>query len=143
MAKVKKLTDASKANESGSKLEEELKTFLNEKEISFIHQESGKHQIDFIIGNGIHVDCTNQNVEGSVDEKIPHKIWKYFEKYKYKDVYIIRGKQIPNESVLSHCNEIAAYKGFKFHLMTLEEFCNFLEGKDTRTGVEFFYKSGE
>ena len=74
MAKAKKLTDASKANESGCKLEEELKTFLNEKEISFIHQESGKHQIDFIIGNGIHVDCTNQNVEGSVDEKIPHKI---------------------------------------------------------------------
>ena len=138
MAKEKKLTDASKANQSGIKLEKELKTFLCEKKIPFTHQKNGKHEIDFIIGKGIYVDCTNQNVTGSVDEKIPHKIWKYFEKYRYKDVYIIRGKQIPNKSVLSHCNQIAAYKDFKFHLMTLEEFFIFLEGKDTRSGIDNF-----
>lgn len=138
MAKAKKLTDASKANQSGIKLEKELKTFLREKNIPFKHQKNGKHQIDFIIGEDIHADCTNQNVTGSVDEKIPHKIWKYYKKYRYKDVYIIRGKKIPSESVLSHCNEIAAYKGFKFHLMTLEEFCNFLENKDIRSSIEKF-----
>ena len=138
MAKVKKLTDASKANQSGIKLERELKTFLHEKSIPFKYQKNGKHEIDFIIGEGIHADCTNQNVTGSVDEKIPHKIWKYFEKYKYKDVYIIRGKHMPKELVLAHCNEIAAYKGFKFHLMTLEEFCNFLEGKDIKSSIEKF-----
>ena len=138
MAKEKKLTDASKANKSGIKLEKELKTFLCEKKIPFTHQKNGKHEIDFIIGKGIHADCTNQNVTGSVDEKIPHKIWKYHKKYGYRDVYIIRGKQIPSKLVLSHCNEIAAYGGFKFHLMTLEEFCNFLEGKDTRSGIDNF-----
>ena len=138
MAKAKKLTDASKANQSGIKLEKELKTFLCEKKIPFTYQRNGKHEIDFIIGKGIHADCTNQNVEGSVDEKIPHKIWKYFEKYKYKDVYIIRGKHMPKELVLLHCNKIAAYEGFKFHLMTLQEFCNFLEGKDTRNGIDNF-----
>ena len=138
MAKAKKLTDASKANQSGIKLEKELKTFLCEKKIPFTYQKNGKHEIDFIIGKGIYADCTNQNVTGSVDEKIPHKIWKYHKKYGYKDVYIIRGKKIPNESVLSNCNEIAAYKDFKFHLMTLEEFFNFLEGKDIRSYIEKF-----
>jgi hypothetical protein len=138
MAKAKKLTDASKANQSGIKLEKELKSFLREKKIPFIYQKNGKHEIDFIIGKDIHADCTNQNVTGSVDEKIPHKIWKYYKKYEYKDVYIIRGKHIPSESVLTHCNEIADYKGFKFHLMTLEEFCNFLEGKETKSGIDNF-----
>jgi hypothetical protein len=138
MAKTKKLTDASRANQSGTSLEQDLKTFLHNKNIPFKHQTTGKPEIDFIIANNIYADCTNQNVEGSVDEKIPHKIWKYSLKYGYKNVYIIRGEHVPNKSVLTHCEDIAKNKGFKFHIMTLEEFCNFLEGKDTRSGIENF-----
>ena len=88
-------------NESGQRLEEQLESYLIKNDFAFKRAKSGQHEFDFIIGN-YYADCTNQNEQGSVDEKIPHKVWKYHQKYKYKDVYIIRGKHIPNPSVVEH-----------------------------------------
>ena len=39
--------------------------------------------------NKIYIDVTNQNGQGSVAEKVPHKVWKYYKKYGYEDVYIV------------------------------------------------------
>jgi len=136
---VTNLTDASNANKSGFKLESELKKFLVEKNIPHKQQRPGKPEIDFIIGENLYVDCTNQNEEGSVDEKIPHKLWKYYKRYKYTEVYIIRGKKIPNDLVFEHCREICQKYNFKFHVMTLQEFCNFLEHKDFENPLEKFF----
>ena len=121
-----KLTDASKANKSGQELERKLMDFLIEKKIPFKRQRPRQPEIDFVIDNTIYADCTNQNVEGSVQEKIPHKIWKYYKKYGYKEVYIIRGFHIPDRSVIQHCDEIAEKFNFKWHLVTFEELCEIL-----------------
>lgn len=137
-----KLTDASKANKSGQELETRLKMFLIEKEFNFTQQKPRQPVIDFIIdteGEKIYVDCTNQNEPGSVMEKIPHKIWKYHKKYNYSNVYIIRGKEIPNEQVMEHCAEICKEKNFKMHLMTFEEFCDILMKKEKSLSIiEYF-----
>jgi hypothetical protein len=136
-----KLTDASKANKNGIKLEKQLKKFLIKNSFPYKHQKSGKNEIDFIIGNEdnkIYADCTNQNVTGSVDEKIPHKIWKYYKKYNYSSVYIIRGSYEPSNSVLEHCEEIARKNNFKFNIVTLEEFCDIISNKTYKSALEKF-----
>ena len=110
-----KLSDASRANKSGIELEAELKNFLIQNSFVFRHQIPGQNEIDFIIGNEdnkLYADCTNQNSSGSVDEKIPHKIWKYYKKYNYSSVYIIRGSHKPRDLILEHCEEIAQRNNF-------------------------------
>ena len=144
--KTPKLTDASRANKSGQDLEKKLKNFLVQNEFIYKQQKPRSPEIDFIIGNGketIYADCTNQNVEGSVDEKIPHKIWKYHKKYGYSDVYIIRGKHMPNESVIQHCDHICKDNNFKMHLVTFEEFCAILLKKQFVSPLEQFFMNNE
>lgn len=136
-----KLTDASKANKSGEELERKVMDFLVEKNIPFKRQKPRQPEIDFIIDNRIYADCTNQNVEGSVQDKIPHKIWKYYKKYGYKEVYIIRGFRIPDKGVIQHCDEIAEKFNFKWHLVTFGEFCEILgheRPKSALQGLENF-----
>lgn len=136
-----KLTDASKANKSGASMEKKLQSFLIQNCIPYKYQTNGKSEIDFIIGtddNLIYADCTNQNETGSVDEKLPHKIWKYYKKYKYDVVYIIRGTHIPNKSVISHCQEIGKINGFNFNLVVFEEFCDIINNKSFNNTLEIF-----
>jgi hypothetical protein len=133
------LTDASKANESGQNLEYRLMSFLCEKNIPFKQQKPGQPEIDFIVNGEIYVDCTNQNSEGSVQEKIPHKIWKYYKKYRYKNVYIIRGSKIPDNTVIEHCNDIADRYNFKWHLVSFEEFCTFITHEKIKNKLEEFF----
>ena len=51
-------------------------------------------------------------------------------KYNYQEVYIIRGKQIPNEQIMEHCAEICKDKNFKMHLVNFQEFCDILIKKE-------------
>jgi hypothetical protein len=136
------LTDASRANQSGNDLESILESFLIEKNIPHIRQtaKNQKQQIDFIIDGRFYVECANQNVSGSVEDKIPHKIYKYYHIYKYKEVYVIRGSFIPNKWVIKHCDDISEQYNFKWHLLTFEEFCNKLFGTNisTNTLQKFF-----
>jgi hypothetical protein len=139
---VNNLTDASRANQSGTDLENILESFLIEKNIPYIRQtaKTKGEQIDFIIDGKFYVECTNQNVSGSVQDKIPHKIYKYYHTYKYEEVYVIRGLVIPNKWVIKHCNDISEQYNFKWHLLTLEEFCDKLLGINisTNTLQKFF-----
>ena len=128
-------------NLSGTKLEENLELFLKHNNFAYKKQKSGAPEIDFIIpieGNKtIYADCTNQNGPGSVYDKVPHKVWKYWKKYKYNEVYIVRGKELPTKSVKEHLKEYEEEGKFKTHILTLEEFCNFLQGKETKGLLEF------
>ena len=128
-------------NVSGHKLEENLELFLKSNDFSYERQKSGVSQIDFIIpikGNKIiYADCTNQNIGGSVEEKIPHKVWKYWKKYNYKDVYIIRGNYTISKTVIEHLKDEEKNHGYKTHIVTFEEFCHFLQGKQTMGLLEF------
>ena len=115
-------TDASLANKSGAQLEETLELLLKKNDISYKRQTSGKSQIDFIINNSIYADCTNQNSSGTAEEKIPHKVWKYWKKYGYKDVYIIKGKWNVSSKVLEHLMDMEIAWGYTTHIVDIDEF---------------------
>jgi len=78
----------------------------------------------------IFADCTNQNSGGSVEEKLPHKLWKYFKKYQYRNVYIIKGDHKISKTVLEHCQEMARGYHFDLHFVSYEQFTNNLTAKE-------------
>ena len=117
-----KMTDASLANKSGTYLEETLEQLLKAQDIPYKRQSHGKSQIDFIINDSIYADCTNQNSTGSVEEKIPHKVWKYWKMYGYKDVYIIKGKWNVSPKVLEHLEDASIAWGYTTHIVSIDEF---------------------
>jgi len=139
---MKNLTDASRANQSGKSLEERLEQFLIEYDIPHKRQQGGnKQQIDFIIpmkDNIIYADCTNQNGVGSVEEKLPHKTWKYFKQYGYKEVFIIRGEWSIGRSVIEHLKDDEQVYGYKTHIMTIEEFQSYITGMEITNTLEDF-----
>jgi|TARA_R110000765_G_scaffold175598_1_gene280476 hypothetical protein len=108
-------------NESGRKGEERIEKLLKKNNIPY--QKSKREGIDFIINpNGkkedkIYIDCKNQNVDGSVMEKLPHMVWKYKEKYDYTQVYIVEGKWNTRDNIKKHCNEICKVNFVKFDEM--------------------------
>ena len=95
---------------------------LKQKDIPYKRQLHGKSQIDFIINGSIYADCTNQNSVGSVEEKIPHKVWKYWKMYGYKDVYIIKGKWNVSSKVLEHLEDASIAWGYTTHIVDIDEF---------------------
>ena len=74
--------------------DEKCDTPLNGFVLSYTRAKVGKFEIDFQIetqDGTVFADCTNQNVGGSVEEKLPHKLWKYAELYHYHTVFIVTG----------------------------------------------------
>lgn len=130
----RKLTDASKKNSSGLELEDALENKLKSLDIAYHRAKTGSHEIDFIIrteNNLFYVECKNQNGSGTVEEKIPHTVWKYWKKYNYKDVYIIRGDYMPSAKIIEHCE----YYPFTTHIMTLEEFIRLISNQPIYRGL--------
>ena len=102
-------------NISGQLLEDQVESYCRENNITYKRAKTGTHEIDFIIetDNGtIYADCTNQMGSGSVEEKIPHKIWKYYKKYNYKNVTIIKGDHKIGKKVIEHCEDLARVYNF-------------------------------
>ena len=129
-------------NKSGQAGEKRLLDYLEENKFSYRQQVNAQKQIDFIINpnskNPIYIDVTNQNGQGSVGDKVPHKVWKYYKKYRYKEVYILMGNydlRTKMPSVIEHCDEV--YK-FKTHFVNFREMTNILEGKEKFTTIERF-----
>ena len=117
-------------NESGQSLETKLRDYLIKNKISHKYQKSGQMEIDFIIeqpDGKVYADCTNQNVGGSVEEKIPHKIRKYFRQYKFPKVFIIRGDIKISAEVLITCDEDAKNFGYEYVICSFDEFVNRLD----------------
>ena len=64
-------------NESGKFGEDRMKKVLIENNLPYT---PGKNNgIDFIVHleKDIYIDIKNQNTDGSVNEKLPHMVWKY------------------------------------------------------------------
>lgn len=121
-------------NVSGTDLEDRVESFLKENNIRYTRAKSGAPEIDFKIevdGSFLYADCTNQNGAGSVEEKLPHKLWKYAKRYKYDSVTIIRGKHLPSKHVMDHCNDIARMKNFELHMLDYEQFIHTLKNKQS------------
>tara|TARA_Y100000310_G_C20046379_1_gene518519 strand:+ start:90 stop:491 length:402 start_codon:yes stop_codon:yes gene_type:complete len=117
-----------------------LREYLNNNNFTYKEEKPGQPQIDFIVNpntkNAIYIDCTNQNVGGSVEEKLPHKVWKYYQKYKYKEVYIVEGRHTVNQSVRQHCK---SYSSFKVHFVKFRGMINILEGNKANSTLEKFF----
>ena len=130
-------------NESGTKLEDEVESFLKSNNFSFRKQKPGAPEIDFIIptnrNRSIFADCTNQNGTGSVYDKVPHKVWKYWEKYEYDEVYIIRGTELPPKAVKKHLQWFEKVTGVNTHIISFEEFCNILLNQTPCPSLEEFF----
>ena len=119
-------------NESGKFGEDRMKKVLIENNLPYT---PGKNNgIDFIVHleKDIYIDIKNQNTDGSVNEKIPHMVWKYKKEYNYSKVYIVEGKKNTPESIKKHCNEICDVYFVKF-----EEMCDILLGEPTK--IERFF----
>ena len=120
-------------NISGQLLEDKVELYCREKNISYKRAKPGAHEIDFIIESNkgkLFADCTNQNTVGSVEEKLPHKLWKYFKKYQYRNVYIMKGDHKISKSVLDHCYEMSRGYNFDLHFVNYEQFTNNLTAKE-------------
>ena len=119
-------------NESGKFGEGRIKEFLIQNDLPYT---PGKNNgIDFIVHleNDIYIDIKNQNTDGSVNEKLPHMVWKYKQKYNYSEVYITEGKKDTPKNIKTHCNEMC-----KVHFAKFEEMCNILLKKPTK--IERFF----
>ena len=104
-------------NESGKFGEDRMEKFLIETNLPYTSKKN--NGIDFIVHleKDIYIDIKNQNTDGSVNEKLPHMVWKYKQKYNYSKVYIVEGKKDTPESVKKHCNEICDVYFVKFEEM--------------------------
>lgn len=113
-------------NISGENLEREVKHFLNGTKLPYKKSPKGKNgDIDFIVYDGnksMYIECHNQNGKGSVDEKIPHKIWKYWNKYKMGEIWVVKGKHNRfGKGIVEHLEWMSKECNISINLVTLDE----------------------
>jgi len=114
-------------NNSGKELETDLRNWLVEKDIPFTQSAEGpKADIDFIIHSKkpMYIECHNQNTSGSVDEKIPHKIYKYWEKHKMQEIWIVKGKYPLNKRIKGHIKLLETFCEIEVKIETLDSIKN-------------------
>ena len=105
-------------NESGTLGENHFETLLNENDIPF--KSGGNNGIDYIVFDKFYMDSKNQTQGGSVDEKIPHTIFKYHEKYNQPKYYIV-GYYEYKESIKRHIKFLENKLNIKVYFYTPEE----------------------
>jgi hypothetical protein len=133
-------------NSSGLAMEDSVESFLLEQNIPYQRSSSGKHEIDFILSTKdgpLYLECSNQNVPGSVEEKLPHKLWKYYKKYQFDNVILVTGILNINKRVVDHCFEITETYKFNLQILTLPDlyvylYC-LLSGDKISDPLERFY----
>ena len=114
-------------NNSGKELETDLRNWLVEKDIPFTQSADGpKADIDFIIHSKkpMYIECHNQNTKGSVDEKIPHKVYKYWDKHKMKEIWIVKGKYPLNKRIKGHIKLLETLCEIEVKIETLDSIKN-------------------
>jgi len=129
-------------NISGKEGEKSLGNFLKSKNIPY--KSGGSKTIDYTIfleNKTVYVECTNQNVEGSVMEKLPHKIWKYHQRIGFKEVIIQRGNLELGKGVMSHIRDIESQKGIRVMIMNSNELQQYLLDVPVKTHEFFDFKT--
>ena len=114
-------------NNSGKELENELEKRLIQNGIPYTRSEEGpKADIDFIIHTNpkMYIECHNQNTKGSVDEKIPHKVFKYRTKHGMNTMYIVKGTYPLNSRIENHIELLENSFGMKVEIENLDSITN-------------------
>lgn len=127
-------------NNSGKELENELEQRLIQYSIPYTKSEEGpKADIDFIIHTKpkMYIECHNQNSKGSVDEKIPHKVFKYWTKHKMKTMYIVKGAYPLNTRIKGHIKLLEKAFGMKVEIESLDTITNKILSLPTQTNKFF------
>ena len=135
------LTDASNKNTSGKIGEKRIRDFLTENNFAF--KEGGNKGIDFQIDikdGKLYVDSKNQNDTGSVENGIVQTVMQYRRWYNFEEVYIVRGEKLLGKEVLISLKELEQAFGFKTHIVTFEEFKNFMNKQTQYSPLEQFFK---
>ena len=125
-------------NISGQKLEKEMALFLEMNNVPY--DGGGNSCIDFKIKTDtgiLYLDCTNQNVGGSVIEKLPHKIWKYWKKFRYNEVIITRGSAKPNKTLNEHIKWLEQILLIKVYVLDFNQSKRFILGKPLKKNKFF------
>jgi hypothetical protein len=136
--KKSKEKDMNPINESGQRLEREMSLFLSKNNIPY--DSGGSTCIDFKIRTDkgiVYLDCTNQNVGGSVMEKLPHKIWKYWKKFQFKEVVITRGREKPNKVLNEHIQWLENVLNIKVYVLSFNESKEFILDKPIKENSFF------
>ena len=122
-------------NESGTAGESHFKTLLNENDMSF--KPGGNNGIDYIVSDKFYIDSKNQNKAGSVDEKIPHTIFKYHERYNQPKYYIV-GYHKYNKGIMRHIKYLEDTLNIKVYFYTPEEMIKVIKGYEIKPPMEKF-----
>ena len=85
-----------------------------------LKESNGSNGIDYIVLDEFYIDSKNQTQGGTVDEKIPHTIFKYYEKYKQPKYYIV-GYYEYKESIKRHIKFLEDKLNIKVYFYTPEE----------------------
>ena len=113
-------------NESGLKLEDLLENYLKVNDLPYKRNTNG---IDFIVGNGeYYIECKNQTQGGSVNEKLPHTIWKYHQRYGMDVMYIIQPYTKGMAKIMNHIKWLESILGIKVYIVSYQHMCDVLSG---------------
>ena len=129
MAKI-----TNKINKSGTSGEEYFEYLLKETNLSYKRNASG---IDFIVLDKYYIEIKNQRGEGSVNEKIPHTIYKYYQKYKQKKYFIV-GTWKYNKSIMKHIKHLEDTLKTKVFFYTPTEMIEYLLNGNVKSPIEKF-----
>ena len=118
-------------NESGLKLEDQLENYLKVNDLPYKRNTNG---IDFIVGSGqYYIECKNQTQGGSVNEKLPHTIWKYHQRYGMQTMYIIQPYTDGMGAIMNHINWLESILDIKVHIVSYQDMCDVLSGSEVES----------
>jgi hypothetical protein len=110
----------------GNGLEERVEKYLLSMYIPF--QRNKNNGIDFIINGYIYLDCVAQGQSGSIGDKLPHKAFKYIQKYGLKDIYILHPYSPITKSVGEHLIFLEEQFNTKIHILDWADFTYLMNG---------------
>ena len=110
----------------GKELEDRVEQYLSSQHIPF--KRNSNRGIDFIINGHIHLDCVAQGQSGSIGDKLPHKAFKYVNRYNLTDIYILHPNSPITETVGKHLLHLEKYLNTKIHILDWKDFTYLMEG---------------
>ena len=113
-------------HENGKNLEDRVEKHLLSSYVPFKRNKT--KGIDFIIDGDVHIDCVATSQSGSIDDKIPTKCFKYLDKYKLSELYILHPYSPIEPYVAKHLEFLETTMNVKIHILDWADFCYIVNG---------------